>query len=103
MSFATLTEPDVSVASHGADELVMPPTTHRFSDVQARVKIELRSVATFDHECPKLTVRTTRQPVESLASPRHLRPAQWSDVSAAQVTVEKLERSVHVAPPSLVT
>jgi hypothetical protein len=81
----------------------MPPTTHRLSEVQARVKIEVLRDATFDHVLAKLLVRTIRQPVESFASPTHFDLTQFSDVSAAHVTVEKAVRVVHVVPPSVVT
>ena len=103
LSLTDVTEPDVTVASHGEEEPFMPPTTHRLSEVQARVKIEVLRDATFDHVLAKLLVRTIRQPVESFASPTHFDPTQFSDVSAAHVTVEKAVRVVHVVPPSVVT
>jgi hypothetical protein len=100
---ATVSEREFTVASQGEEEPFMPPTTQRSSDAQARVKMELFSEATFDHVFPKLSLRTTRQPVESFASPRHCRPAQFSEVSADHVIVEKPVRAVHVVPPSVVT
>ena len=100
LSFTGVTEPDVTVASQGDDEPFMPPITQRSSDAQASDKIELRSEATLDHVLPRLSVRTIRQPVESFASPRHFFPAQFSEVSAAHVTVEKSVRGVQVVPPS---
>lgn len=103
LSFAGETDPDVTTANQGEDEPVMPPTTHRSSVVQARVKIEPRSEATFDHFFPKLSVRMIRQPNESFARPTHSVRAQFSDVSADHVTVERPVRAVHVVPPSAVT
>jgi hypothetical protein len=103
LSLTDVTEPDVTVASHGEEDPSKPPTTHRSSEAQARVKIEFLRDATFDHFLPKLSVRTIRQPVESFASPTHFDPTQFSDVSAVHVTVEKPVRVVHVVPPSVVT
>jgi hypothetical protein len=102
LSFTALTESEVTMARNGEEErkVFMPPMTQCFREVQARVKIEPCNDATLLHERPKLLVRTIRHPVESFASPRHFRPAQVSEVSAAHVTVENVVRGVHVAPPS---
>jgi hypothetical protein len=100
VSFTGVTIPDTTVANHGADPF-MPPTTHRSSVVQARVSVELDRDATFDQpERAKFFVRTIRQPVESLAKPRHLRKAQFSDVSEAHVTVDAVLSVVHGVSPS---
>lgn len=103
MSLSDVTVPDVSEASQGEAEPSIPPTTHRWSEVQASVRIELFKDATLDHVWPKFLVRTIRHPVESFARPTHFVPAQFSDVSAAHVTVEKPVRGVHAVPPSVVT
>ena len=98
LSFTDVTESDATVASQG-DVPFVPATTQRSSDEQASVTIELGSEATFDHVRPKLSVRTIRHPVESLANPRHLRPAQFKEVRAAHVSVEVFVRVVHGVSP----
>jgi len=103
VSFTDVTELDVTVASHGEADPTVPPTTQRSSEAQASDKAELSKDATFDHDFPKLSLRTMRQPVGGFASPTHLRPTQFSDVSADHVAVERPARVVHVVPPSVVT
>jgi hypothetical protein len=98
-SFTAVIDFDATVANQG-DVSFSPPTTHRASDVQANERMELDNDETLDHDVPKLSVRTIFHPVESLAKPRHLRPAQFSDVSAAHVSVEGLVIVSHGVSPS---
>jgi hypothetical protein len=98
-SFTVVIDFDATVANQG-DESFSPPTTHRSSDVQANERMELDNDETLDHEVPKLWVRTIFHPVESLAKPRHVRPAHFSDVSAAHVRVEGLASVSHGVSPS---
>jgi len=98
-NFDGVTVLDTTVANQG-DVSFSPPTTQCSSDAQASVRIELESEETFDHDLPKLSVRTMRQPVKSLAKPRHLRPTQLSDVRAPHVRVEEFVSVVHGVTPS---
>jgi hypothetical protein len=103
VSFAGVSLSEVKTESQGNDEPLIPPTTHVASLVHARAYAELGSDATFVHVLPKLAVRSIRHPDESFANPMQVRPSQFSDVRAAHVMVENPVRTLHVAPPSLVT
>jgi hypothetical protein len=102
LSVTDVTEPEFTVASHGDEDFVMPPTMQCSSDVHARVKFEPCSEATFDHDFAKFFVRTIRHPLDSFASPMHARPTHVSDVRVDHVTDGEVFGD-HVAPPSLVT
>jgi hypothetical protein len=89
--------------NHGSDESLNPPMTQRSSRVQAIAYGELGVEATFDHDLPRLCVRSIRHPEKSFARPTHVRASQLSDVRAAHVIVENPVRKVQVAPASLDT
>jgi hypothetical protein len=103
-SFATRTAPDVTVASRGTDDwrFVIPATTHRSSDVQAKVEMEPTNDETLDHDVPKLSVRTICHPVKRFVRPTHFFPEQFSDVRTDHVSGVG-GRSFHSVPPSVLT